>query len=255
MTFLKRPKLNFYPLNNLKNKSKAIVLGLLMMVFASSVFAQGDHISLGVGPALLYSDNSGIFREFKFKVQPTATISYNKQITDFMGLRGSLGVQFMNSGDYYLEKPKNMVKWGDKDQAYSFTGQGYFADVMPMFTTNPNSSGMLTSAIQFYAGAGFGVMFVQREEQILKNGEVSFNQLVKGETITTDDSDIIPYVPVRTGISTNLSGDWDFALEFVLLITTNSEVDGNNILDKRITKVDMAGQILLTVKRYIGSPW
>lgn len=234
---------------------RTLVFGFFLVCFCQTVSAQGNYISLGLGPSLLYSDNSGIYRESKFKIQPTISLSYNKQINDFIGLRGSLGVQFLNSGDYYLEKPRHMVKWGDKDQAYSFTGHGYFADVMPVFTTNPNSSGKLSSTFQFYAGAGFGLMFVQREQKIFKNGLVQFNDIIEGETIITSDSDLIPYVPIRTGINTNLSGDWDFGLEFVLLVTTNSEVDGNNILDKRITKVDMSGQILLSVKRYIGSPW
>lgn len=79
--------------------------------------------------------------------------------------------------------------------------------------------------------------------------------LEEGEIIKSKESDLIPYVPVRTGISTNLNGDWDFALEFVLLVTTNSEVDGNNIIDKRITVVDMSGQIQFTVKWYFGSTW
>tara|TARA_R110002020_G_scaffold376262_1_gene587394 strand:- start:549 stop:1259 length:711 start_codon:yes stop_codon:yes gene_type:complete len=234
---------------------KKITIALFIICLSQSVLAQGDHLSLGIGPALLYSDNSGIYREFKFKVQPAITLSINKQLNEYIGLRGSVGLQLLNSGQYYLELPKQMVKWGNKDQAFAFKGQGYFADVMPVFTTNPNSAGMMMSSLQFYAGAGFGVMYAQRNQEVLKNGLVLNDLLEEGEIIKSKESDLIPYVPVRTGISTNLNGDWDFALEFVLLVTTNSEVDGNNIIDKRITVVDMSGQIQFTVKWYFGPAW
>lgn len=235
---------------------KNVISVFFIICFYHTVSAQGDHISIGIGPSLIYSDNSGLYKKFRFKVQPAITLSINKQINEYVGLRGSLGTQIFNSGDYkdYDPNPKRLVNWGNEDQAFGFKGTGYFADVMPVFTTNPNAAGMLMSSLQFYAGLGFGVMFVEREQETLKNGVIIDKVLVEGDIITSNETNFIPYVPIRTGLSTNLSGDWDFALEFALLITTNSELDGNNIKYNQVNP-DMSGQILFTVKRYFGSAW
>ncbi len=203
---------------------------------------------------MIYADNSGIYRDFKFKVKPAITLSINKQVNEYVGIRGSLGAQIFDSGDYALLNPKKLIKWENEDQAYGFKGTGYFADLVPIFTTNPNAEGMLMSSIQFYAGLGFGVMFVKREQKTLKNVVLEGGVLAEGDVITSNETSFLPYVPIKTGISTNLSGDWDFALDFVLLITTNSELDGNN-LDSNTVKPDMSGQIQFTVKRYFGPSW
>lgn len=233
---------------------KNFIVLLLVMCFWHNVHAQGDHISIGIGPSLIYGDNSGEYSKFKFKVQPAITLSINKQINEFVGLRSSIGVQSFNSGDYDLAYPRVLIKWGDKNQAFGYKGRGYFADVMPVFTTNPNAAGMLMSSFQFYAGLGLGIMFVEREQRTLKNGVLENGVIREGEIITSNETNFIPYIPVRTGLTTNLSGDWDFGLEFVLMTTTNSKLDGNNIQDKTIN-LDMTGQIQLTAKWYFGPAW
>jgi hypothetical protein len=226
----------------------------MAMCFSRNLSAQGNHFSIGIGPSLIYSDNSGIYQDFRFKIQPAITISFNQQLSENVGLRGSVGAQIFNSGEYYLAYPNKIVRWGDKDQAFGFKGRGYFADLMPVFTTNPNSSGMLNSSLQFYAGLSFGLMFVERDQQTFKNGVFKGGILISGDIISSNETNLIPYIPIRTGVSTNLSGNWDFALEFALMTTLNSELDGNNIKDKLLTP-DMSGQIQFVVKRYVGQVW
>lgn len=217
--------------------------------------AQGDHISIGIGPSMVYVDNnSGVYQDLNFKVKPAFTASYNKQMTENIALRGTFGVQFLNSGEYDLSFIKRISNWGKQDQAFDFKGTGYFVDVLPVFTTNPNALGMLMSTLQFYAGIGFGGMFVQREQKTLLNGVVEDGELIEGDFVTTNETSFSPYIPFKTGISTNLSGDWDFGLEFSLFVTMNSELDGNNIKHNQINP-DMASQILFKVKRYIGPAW
>jgi len=227
---------------------------IMVMCFSRSLLAQGNHFSIGIGPSLLYSDNSGDYRQFGFKIQPAITLSFNQQLSENIGLRGSVGAQIFNSGDYYLLLPKTRTIWGNNDQAFGFKGRGYFADLMPVFTTNPNSSGMLNSSLQFYAGLGLGLMFVEREQETLKNGIVKGGVLISGDIISSNENSLIPYVPIRTGVSTNLSGNWDFALEFVLMTALSSELDGNNMKAKLLTP-DMSGQIQFVVKRYFGQAW
>ncbi len=220
-------------------------------------WAQGDHITFGIGPSFIYGDNSGEYSSFKFKVLPAVSLSINKQITENITLRGSLGVQMINSGDYEDydgNNIKKLIRWGDQDQAFGYKGTSYFADVMPFFMTNPNEMGMLMSTFQFYAGLGLGVMLVNREQDVLKNGIATDNVLTQGDIVTYKETNVLPYIPTRIGLSTNSGKDWDLGIEFVLLTTLNSELDGNNIKDKTLSP-DMSSQILITIKRYIGKSW
>ncbi len=242
---------------------RGIIVAFIIMFLSQTVSAQGNHISIGIGPSMLYSDNSGIHSDLRFKIEPAITLSINQQLNEFIGLRGSIGIQIFNTGEYDPINSRYVINWGNEDQAFDFKGRGYFADAVPIFTTNPNSVGKLMSSVQFYAGLGFGLMFVEREQKTLKNGVlinpvlingVTRGELVEGDIITSNETNLIPYVPIRTGISTNLSGDWDFGVEFVLITALNSNLDGNNYKYKQV-KPDMMGQIQLTAKWYFGPAW
>ncbi len=233
--------------------TRIFIVLFLTICFCQKSAAQGDYFSVGIGPSMIYGDNSGEYRDFKFKIQPAIALSISKQINENLALRGTIGAQPMESGDYDLAYPKKIIKWGNENQAFGFTGTGYFADFLPVFTTNPNASGMLMSTLQFYAGLGFGMMLVEREQKVLKNGSFE-NEVLEGDIVISNDSNLIPYIPLKTGIGTNLSGDWDFALEYALLVTTGSKLDGNNIKDKTFSP-DMSSQIMFTVKRYFGKAW
>ncbi len=202
----------------------------------------------------MYGDNAGEYRAFKLKVTPAATLAYNKQLTDFWSLRANVGAQILNSGGFDALTHRRVINWGNQDQAFDFTGIAYFADITPIFITNPNSAGMVTSTLQFYAGLGLGYMYVEREQQVLKNGMVLQDVLVRGDIVESSQSSILPYIPLRLGISTNLEYSWDYALEFCLFTALNSELDGN-ILQTKTLRPDMMGQIQITVKRYIGWAW
>src|SRR5688572_12495770 len=102
--------------------------------------AQGDHLSLGIGPSMVYADNnSGVYKEFRFRVRPAVTLAVSKQLSESLALRGTLGVQIFDSGEYDFSYSKRISNWGNKDQAFEFKGTGYFADFLPVFTTNPNA--------------------------------------------------------------------------------------------------------------------
>lgn len=249
-------QINSFNLHIIQYKTILIrVFGAFIFMFTChSLSAQGDYISLGIGPSMLYADNSGEYRDFQFKIQPSITLSFNRQISEYVGIRGSIGAQNINSGDYDLKYPRKLIRWGDQDQAFRYKGAGYFADLTPIFTTNPNAAGKLTSAVQFYAGLGLGAIYVVRDQEILKNGVFEEGELIEGNIMKSTETNVIPYIPIRTGLSTNLSGNWDFALEFILITTLNSKIDGNVIKDKLLAP-DMSGQIQFVVKRYFGQAW
>lgn len=234
---------------------RRLIIVFTVMCMCQTSWAQGDHITLGIGPSMIYADNSGPYRKLFFKIQPSVTFSYNKQISEHLAVRGALGFQKFDSGYYeQYPHPAKLAKWSYQGKPFAFKGMGYFADVMPVFMTNPNEMGMLMSSLQFYAGLGFGVMYVQRDQKTLISLFDEEGLPVAEDIVITKDSNVIPYIPTRIGFTTNSGNDWDFGLEFVLILTTNSNLDGNNLNYNRISP-DMAAQILFTVKRYIGKRW
>lgn len=233
---------------------KPLLFLFIFTCFYQNLSAQGDYVSLGIGPSLLYSDNAGEYRAFKFKVQPSVTLSVSKQLSEFIAVRASVGSQMFNSGGFDPLNTGRVVNWGNKDQAYDFKGLGYFGDIMPVLTTNPNAVGMVTASYQFYMGLGFGMMYIQRDEKTLKNGVIFDRELIRGTTVESKESSYVGYVPLRTGINTNLSGNWDYSLEFTLITMMGSDLDGNNVQTKLI-KPDMIGQVQIKVSRYFGMAW
>lgn len=213
-----------------------------------------DHISIGIGPSMLYADNAGEYSNFKFKILPSATLSYNKQIADVMDLRATFGLQMLNSGGFDPLNAGRVVRWGNNDQAFDFEGNAYFGDIMTVFNFNPYIPGRAGEVANLYAGAGIGVMQVKRKQEVLKNGKIENNVLTAGEIIKSNQSTTLAYIPFRLGISTNLESDWDYSLDFSLFTAMNSELDGNNMKTKRITP-DMMLQFQIMIKRYLGRSW
>lgn len=227
---------------------KILIIALLSFSYSGILNAQQsrDHISLGVGPSMVYGENTGDFRSLKFKLQPAMTFSYNKQLSHRFDLRTSIGAQFMDSGGYENTSDPTVIEWGKKGQAFDFKGVGYFADIMPVYNFNPEVKNRVPDVVSIYAGLGIGVMHVVREQKV--NDFTPMNEIVLE---TSEQSTTAAYVPFRLGISSNLDFDWDYALEFTALTTTNSEIDGNNMKNKLINP-DILFQVQIIVKKYIG---
>jgi len=210
-----------------------------------------DYISLGIGPSMLYADNAGEYTAFKFKILPSASLSYNTQVGYLLDLRATIGSQMLNSGGFDPLTAQRVVRWGNNDQAFDFKGNAYYGDIIAVFNLNPNSPGRAGEVANLYAGVGIGIMHVRRDQEILKNGKIKNNILLEGEIVKSKQSSTLAYVPVRVGISTNLESSWDYSFEFSLFTALNSELDGNHMQTKRI-KPDMMGQFQIVIVRYFG---
>ncbi|SDZ29246.1 MULTISPECIES: hypothetical protein [Rhodonellum] len=230
------------------------ILILLCTLKISNAQYIRDHISIGIGPSMLYGDNAGEYTAFKFKILPSATLAYNNQIADIMDLRATFGVQMLNSGGYDPLNTGRVVRWGDNDQAFDFKGNAYFGDIMSVVNFNPNIPGRAGEIANFYAGLGLGVMYVNRDQEVLKNGRIENEILLEGEIIKSKQSTTLAYLPFRVGVSTNLESDWDYSFDFSLFTALDSGLDGNNMKTKRI-KPDMMGQFQIVIKRYFGRSW
>jgi hypothetical protein len=145
------------------------VISLFSFVKIGNAQYERQYVSLGVGPSMIYADNSGFYNGFKFKIQPVATFTYNYQMSFNFDLRTTLGTQMLNSGGFDPVESYRVFQWTQKDQAFDFTGLGYFGDLMPTYIFNPNIPGRRVDLFTFYGGIGIGVIQVSRNQKKLRD--------------------------------------------------------------------------------------
>lgn len=224
----------------------------LLFLIISFIFTAGfshaqddrtDRLGIGIGPAKMYGDNTGVHSKFKFKVLPVLSLDYNKKIETHFDVKATLGWQMVNSGDFY--NTEQIDKIAESNLPHAFRGNVYYADVMPVYHINPNQSGYLPSLIKVYTGLGLGYFYSQRtDEKLILN-----DPLRRTETYSASDSGI--YLPFRLGIYKDLKTDADIGLEATLVVSPFSQLEGNDQQQKRI-KSDMLMQFQFFYRIFIG---
>jgi len=224
----------------------------LLFIFLSFNYVQAqytrDNITVGIGPAMLYGDNAGQYRQFRFKVSPALSLSYSREVSDVIDIRATAGVQLMDSGDFGVGSFGKQNKAAIDNQAVNFTGQAFFFDVMPVYLFNPAPPGYVGYAVNYYAGVGLGAIYSNRIDQVPSEGERSTDPITLEEV---NNQSISAYIPIRAGISTNLEGLWDIGIEGTVISAFPSNIDGN-IIKNKLVPVDMLLQFQVTFKRYLG---
>jgi len=215
--------------------------------FAHAQYSR-DNISVAIGPAMLYGDNAGNYRQFRFEVSPAFSLSYSREVSDVFDIRATAGVQFMDSGEYGTQSFRQQNRAAAEGQALNFTGQAIFLDVMPVYLFNPTPPGYVGYEFNYYAGVGLGVLYSNREDEVPIARNLSTDPLLLEDQ---NNNSIALYLPIRAGISTNLEGLWDIGIEGTLITAAPSNVDGNTIKNK-IIPLDMLLQFQVTLKRYLG---
>ncbi|WP_162342039.1 hypothetical protein [Cyclobacterium salsum] len=218
----------------------------ILFFFSLSSFAQDnrtDRLGIGIGPAKMYGDNTGVHSKFKFKVLPVLSLDYSKKIETFFDVKATVGWQMINSGDFY--NAEQIDKIAESNLPHAFKGNLYFADIMPIYHFNPNQSGYLPSLIKVYTGLGLGYYYSQRTDEKLILNDPSR----RTETYSASDAGI--YIPFRVGIFKDLKSDADIGVEATLVVSPFSELEGNNQQQKRI-KADMLMQLQFYYRIFIG---
>jgi len=227
------------------------LLILFFVLFSSLQESQAqysrDNLSLAIGPSMLYGDNAGRYREFRFKISPALSLSYSREVSDEFDIRATVGVQLMDSGDFGMNSLRLENRSAVENQAIHFTGQAYFLDVMPVYLFNPTPPGYVGYEFNYYAGAGLGILYSNRVDQVPLFRERFTDPIVLEEV---NNQSIAVYIPLRAGISTNLEGMWDIGIEGTIITAFPSNVDGNTIKHKLIP-LDMLLQFQVTLKRYL----
>jgi hypothetical protein len=229
---------------------KTLLILIIFTITLSVSEAQDDRtdrIGMGLGPAMMYGDNTGINRKLKFKVLPALTLDYHKKLHTFFDVRGSLGWQMVNSGNFY--NTRILQKIAKNNLPHGFKGNAFFADVMPVYHVNPNQSGYLPAMYKVYLGIGLGVAHVARTDRYLSIiGEDIYGEEILGSPRSIKDSNTSVYVPFRAGVSKDFREDWEIAIEPTLLVSFFGELDGND-LQQKIVKPDILAQFQFFVRR------
>jgi hypothetical protein len=232
---------------------RRIIFTLIFNIsFIGFLSAQGsrDHISGGFGWGMIYAENAGIYKFFEFKLEPAFSFSYNKEISDRFDIRGTIGGQVLNSGEFRPLNNPIIITWGDNGQAYYFKGMSYFFDVMPVFNINPNSSGV-GEPVNFYVGLGLGAMYSERAQRVMRDGVLENGIYIEGFVERSNQNTTLAYVPLKFGLVSNFEYEWDIGFELSAMFLTNSEIDGNNMQNKLIYP-DVMANFQIMIRRYLN---
>lgn len=221
--------------------TREICIALFFLLFAQVSHAQWDRtsISIGVGPSMIYGDNTGIHEEFLFTVRPAVSMAFNYQLAEKFDVRATLGSQWIDSGEF--DNFNLRREWASGGHTSGFTGAAYYFDVMPIYQFNPRIT-KSRNFISYYGGVGVGVIQITRKEERLIGDISQLHTNYRG-------SEINLHLPVRMGIHLNLESYWDMAFEFTG-IATSTEFDGNDV-GKNVFGPDILGQVQLVLIGYI----
>lgn len=219
--------------------NKALVAIIFLLLSTTLTFGQRksrpDKFGVGLGPAFLYGDNTGIHSDLQFKILPVASVDYTSSISDFFDIRATVGWQMIGSGDFYSEGLIQGI--ANAGYPHAFKGSLFFADVTPYYIFNPDRRGFVASEFKFYAGLGVGVFHSMRTDtRRIIEGDNFFDEEYK-------DSNTNIYLPLRLGGFVRIPDTYsDLGVEGTLLISPLGSMEGNDKQQKTF-KTDMAVQL------------
>lgn len=221
---------------------------ILFLLFSTISITQAqsnrtDKLGVGLGPSVLYGDNTGIFSDLRFKVLPALSVDYNRFIDTHFDVRGTLGWQMIGSGDFYSEGLIEKIALAGYPHA--FKGSLIYGDVMPIYHINPDKRGFLPSLVKVYTGLGVGFFHsLRKDERRIYNG-AEFST----ESYNASNTNI--YFPFRVGAFINIPEiKGDLGIEGTLMISPFGNMEGNS-LQQKIIKSDIAAQFQVTYRYHL----
>lgn len=220
-----------------------LITVLLISFTLSSAYSQNFYKDLVIpkngvqvsgGPSFIYANNSGGIRTLGFKLLPSVSIAYAHQINPYLSMRATTGVQWLQSNIRLKDEAKE--KWGQQDRAYAFRGQAVYVDFMPMLQLFPARH--QGSTINFYAGAGIGMLYVNSTQF----------RMVNQQTVEKEANIFTGYIPIRGAIGKKLNETVELLLEGTFMATFSDRLDGN--VGKKYIQNDHLLQGHLGVKKF-----
>jgi len=182
--------------------------------FYKDMVTPKNQIQISIGPSFIYANTSGSVWALGFKILPSMAAAYSHQINPHLTLRGTAGVQWLQSNLKTSDEVKE--RWGQQKKAYGFQGQAFHADLMPMLQLFPARHQGAT--FNLYGGAGLGWLHVN-----------STQYTVMDQKIVDKQANInVGYVPVRGALGKKLSESVELLLEGTFMATFSDQLDGND---------------------------
>lgn len=227
--------------------NKTIFLIALLFSYVITALGQSDRedrIGVGLGPAKLYGDNTGIHSQFKFRVLPALSADYTKVINNLFDIKATIGTQLIQSGDFY--NYSTIEKIAIADLPHAFSGTLFFGDIMPIVYLNPDKSGYLPALVKVYTGVGLGYFYSTRRDTKRTITATGYTD----RSYNASNSGV--YLPIRLGAYKELkSGKGEIGLEGTMMYTLAGQMEGNDQQQKRI-KQDIAMQLQFFYRIPIG---
>jgi len=217
--------------------------------FYKDLTPRDRQLTIGIGPAVAYTDFS--FEESRYPsiVHPSLFMAYGQQFKDHIFLVTTVGVQLSES-NHVFRGSEDLAPFVDQGQSITYKTQSLFADIMPQFNIWRSDTHVWRPRFQVYGGIGLGI--------IASSGVEQFIGLKEGRTEFVGENDInreyprmnraTGYIPMRVGISKKIHPHWDLGLQGTYMYLFTNKFDGNNIINNRN---DQLYQIHLTLKRYL----
>src|SRR5690606_27454012 len=166
----------------MQKKALNLLVGLLLVShwtvaqnFQKEIVPRLNSVYVGVGPSFMYADNAGGVRSSQFKIRPSASFAYGREIKSFLEVRGTFGFQMLESQDPSYYQDSVLRHWAASDQALGIKGNAFYFDLMPIFRL-PVDRHINRNDLNIYAGVGIGVMLVDKEEARIVNNAPTIEQ-------------------------------------------------------------------------------
>ncbi|WP_229802440.1 hypothetical protein [Echinicola pacifica] len=177
-------------------------------------------VSLYGGPASMYTDNGGPYRDLNFPIFGSFALAGEKKITSRVNFRATLGYQHVSSNKEY--NANQAFQWGEDNKAYAFQGDAFYIDFSPVFYFIPYPSHVMRPRVNGYAGIGLGYLVLPGQQAFATKDP---NGDPKLSVIDITNSTI--YLPIRLGGSMAFGSNWDIGFEGSLFASFSDELDGN----------------------------
>ncbi|MFO7823534.1 MAG: hypothetical protein R6V72_06320 [Cyclobacterium sp.] len=212
---------------------------LLAQNFYKEKISRNQYLQGGLGLGTMYADNYGGIRKFNVKFGPTLSFAYGRKLHNNIDLRGNFGFQNMRSQDQDYFNTQVIDSWQENGQAVGSKNNMLFLDLMPTIYVFGSENHTSRKKVNIYTGTGLGLLLNFNEE----------TRLGSNGSQTSNHTHLVPYIPIRGGISYKLNIYTDISLEGTLMMAFSDKLDGN-IGFNRFNDRPLTGQIVF--RRYLN---
>ena len=226
---------------------KYTVVLFFCLTLALPTFGQqlrADKVGFSLGISSLYGDNTGPQATALTSILPNISVDYSRNFNPFLDLRLTAGWNRLSS---YDESEGEKRRYSLAGFPYGYKGSLFFADLMPIFTVNPDRMGFVPSKIKVYGGLGIGGFYSMRTD---------FLRIYEGRDFseqTEKNGNFGYYIPGRLGIFTDVDALLgEVGIETTLMVAPGGKMEGTYFPGGKRWKTDILAMFQVTYRTYLA---